>query len=731
MGNKDETNVGPGEDHHRKFKVALISLHGLIRYENMELGFDADTGGQVKYVVELAEALSQHPQVEKLELITRQVFDSRIDKAYAAVEEPINEKASIVRIPFGPKRYLKKESLWPYLEEFVDQALHHFRRSGYLPDFIHAHYADAGYAGAQLANLLGIPFLFTGHSLGRVKKQRLLESGTSEEKLEERYRIATRIEAEEFALDTASMVVTSTVQEVEEQYSLYERYQPERMEVIAPGVNLQDFLQKSDVTPRNDGVVPRIKAFLKDPEKPAILAIARADHRKNLVSLVQAYGQNTRLQELANLVIIAGNREDILGADASKKRVISELLMNIDQYDLYGKIAYPKTHDPEEIPQVYRWAVERKGVFVNPAFTEPFGLTLLEAAAVGLPVVATNDGGPKDILAACRNGELVDPMNVESIGESIFRVISDTDRWSQLSISGKKGVAATYSWDVHINKYVRNLNDVSTGKRADRYDPAVIINKLPKVDRLVITDIDNTLIGDDEALEAFKQRLSEFPDNVGFGIATGRNFDETRKILSENGIPTPDLMVCSVGTEIYYGEKLIEDRSWRKRIDFEWKPEKIISVLSSIEGVDLQDDHCQSHFKISFTLDHEIAPKPGVLRRILRENGCRAKLIISLGAFLDVIPIRAGDGVAIRHFAFRWGLTPDRLLIVGDSGNDEEMLKGQTLGVVVSNHSPELNKLKGHGRILFAQSSYAHGIIEGLDYYQFLGDIIIPNDSAV
>ena len=161
-------------------KLALISLHGLIRYQNMELGKDADTGGQVKYVVELAEALSRHPKVEKLELITRQVYDPKVDDLYAKVEETINDKASIVRIPFGPRRYLRKESLWPYLEEFVDQTLHHFRRSGYLPDFIHAYYADAGYAGAQLANLLGIPFLFTGHSLGRVKLQRLQLGGCRE-----------------------------------------------------------------------------------------------------------------------------------------------------------------------------------------------------------------------------------------------------------------------------------------------------------------------------------------------------------------------------------------------------------------------------------------------------------------------------------------------------------------------------------------------------------------------
>lgn len=413
-----------------------------------------------------------------------------------------------------------------------------------------------------------------------------------------------------------------------------------------------------------------------------------------------------------------------------KKRVIAELLMHIDQYDLYGKVAYPKTHQPAEVPQIYQWAAEMKGVFVNPAFTEPFGLTLLEAATVGLPVAATNDGGPRDILGACRNGELIDPLDTEDVARKVMHLLSDDTLWQICAENGRKGVKRTYSWPVHVDKYIREIVELCSGRRADRYDPNMVVHKLPKVDRIVITDVDNTLIGDDDALDAFRKKLAAFPENVAFGIATGRNFLETREILEDIGIPKPDLIVCSVGTEIYYGDKLIADRSWSKRIDYEWNPQKIRDVLEKIEGVKPQPERCQSRFKISFILDTRVAPKPAVLRRILRENGCRAKVVASLGAYIDVIPIRAGDGLAIRHLAFRWGLSPEKLLVVGDSGNDEEMLKGQTLGVVVKNHSPELNRLKNYGRVLFAQSAHAWAIMEGLDYYQFLHDIVIPNDSA-
>jgi sucrose-phosphate synthase len=68
--------------------------------------------------------------------------------------------------------------------------------------------------------------------------------------------------------------------------------------------------------------------------------------------------------------------------------------------------------------------------------------------------------------------------------------------------------------------------------------------------------------------------------------------------------------------------------------------------------------------------------------------------------------------------------------VAGDSGNDEEMLTGNTLGVVVGNYDPDLEKLRGNPRIYFAQGHHAWGIIEGIEQYNFLGQIRIPDQKA-
>lgn len=712
-------------------KVSLISLHGLIRSNQPELGRDSDTGGQVKYVLELAKELSEQPNVRDVELLTRQIIDDKIDDDYAQLEEEICPHAKIVRIPFGPKRYLAKEKLWPYIEHFVDQTLVHFRRTG-LPDVIHGHYADAGLAGAQMARLLHIPFIFTGHSLGRVKKQRLSLGNMDDEKrakLERRYHFATRVEAEEIALETASMVVTSTNQEVEQQYELYDHYQPDRMEVIPPGVDLSNF------APVNESWTPSpiaddLKRFLNEPDKPMILTMARPDERKNLGKLVEVYGESEQLQELANLVLVMGGRDDLRELPKAQQRIIKDILYQIDKYDLYGKVAYPKAHGPDEVPDIYRLATTTKGVFINPALTEPFGLTLLEAGATGLPIVATNDGGPRDIIGHCDNGLLIDPLDNEAIEHALLRTLTEPDQWQEWSQAGIEGTRKHYSWSNHARRYLRDLNDIlENSPTPSLLDSKVRSRRLPEFDRLIVTDLDNTLTGDPEALAEFNEIIRDRED-IGFGIATGRRLDSAMELIEELGLPRPDVMDTDAGTQLHYGDKLTPDLSWRKQIGHAWKPGEIRDILDKLPGMYLQEESHLSEYKISYEIDLKEAPSVTKIRRMLRQAGLQAKVVLSLDMYLDILPVRGGSELSMRHLLWKWGFSPENVLVAGDSGNDAGMLLGRTLGVVVGNHAKELNKLRKRPRVYFAKAAHARGVLEGMSYYQFLDNIVIPNDQV-
>ncbi|HET8696028.1 MAG TPA: HAD-IIB family hydrolase [Gammaproteobacteria bacterium] len=703
----------------------LLSVHGLVRGENIELGRDADTGGQVKYVVELARALGADPRVDRVDLVTRRIEDKRVDASYARAIEPLAPGVQIVRLPCGPRRYLRKETLWPHLDGLADQIIQHVAASRRPPDVIHSHYADAGYVGARVAAILGVPLIHTGHSLGQVKRERLLGNGKTDAQIEHDYNMAQRIEAEELTLDAAALVIASTQQERDEQYALYDNYQPRRIRIIPPGVELDRFYPPDRPASRVP-IVKELERFLKDPGKPMIVAMSRPDERKNLRTLVRAYAEHPGLSSIANLVVILGNRDDLAEMEHGPRQVVTDLLLDIDRYDLYGKVAYPKHHRPEDVPQLYRAAVRTRGVFVNPALTEPFGLTLIEAAASGLPVVATADGGPRDILANCRNGVLVDPLDGEAMAKAIRRALVDRKRWRTWSRNGIRGARRVYSWRRHVEQYLTAVERVLERQSPEKSRKR---SRLPRIDRLLVCDIDNTLLGDRRAVEELARRLRAAPPHLGFAVATGRRIESARRVLKEWRVPPPDVLVTAVGTEIYYGLKAVADESWHRHIDYRWNRDELLLAAQRLPGLEPQADSEQRRHKISFNVDPAQAPSVREIRRYLRQHDLHANVIFSHGKYLDILPLRASKGTAIRYLSIKWKLPPERMLIAGDSGNDEEMLRGDVLGVVVANHSEELDRLRDHSRLHFSDRPYAWGVIEGLEYFDFLGDIDTHDDD--
>lgn len=552
----DDLDIRPDQ----RYYIVMISMHGLVRGERMELGKDPDTGGQVKYVVELAKAMAQQPGVYRVDLLTRLIQDPTVDSSYGQPEECLVPGegelggAYIVRLPCGnPKKYLRKEALWPHIREFADQGILHAKAT--LAKLrqtagencqllaVHGHYADAGEAAALMSHTLGADMLLTGHSLGRNKLDHLLKSGTlSRAEIEANYAISRRIEGEERAVDGAILVFTSTQQEINDQWGLYHGYNPSleeatrlrprrgrrfpHMVVIPPGLdfsNLKVDLPLDPLTrldpygrpptsnsasvhssPKKKGSHMNLKdlhsptghgsstrgsafsptgsprslsqsltvahplymedppiwrqifRFLRNPRKPVILAMSRPDAKKNITTLVKAFGECRPLREIANLVLVMGNRDVIDSMASGSQKVLNQVLNLIDAYDLYGSVAYPKHHSQQDISDIYLLPAATRGVFVNVALQEPFGLTLIEAAAHAVPIVATMHGGPVDIITTLKNGVLVDPSDSTAVAEALLKIVTDSEVWDDYSSNGRNNIMA-YSWPSHCAKYLRQL----------------------------------------------------------------------------------------------------------------------------------------------------------------------------------------------------------------------------------------------------------------------------------
>ncbi|WP_269611800.1 HAD family hydrolase [Prochlorococcus marinus] len=701
-------------------RLLHLNLHGLIRSHDLELGRDADTGGQTLYVLELVKGLAARPEVEKVELITRLIIDRRVSSDYSNPVEQVSSCAEIIRLPFGPKRYIRKELLWPYLDDLADQIVQRLQKENNLPDWIHAHYADAGYVGALVSRRLGLPLVFTGHSLGREKLRRLLAAGIDHDQIEQTYSISKRIDAEELALAHSNLLITSTKQESDEQYSRYGRFSKKNIEIIPPGVDLNRFhATNSNLKDEEKELNILFKPFLRDLNLPPLLAISRAVRRKNIPALIETYGRSTILQQRHNLILILGCREDSRQLDKQQREVFQQVFELVDKYNLYGKVAYPKQHKREQIPSIYRWAANRNGLFVNPALTEPFGLTLLEAAACGLPMVTTDDGGPRDILSRCENGLLVDVSDLEAIRDGLETAGSNSSVWKTWSNNGVEGVSRHFSWDAHVCNYIALMQKRLKFLAPRHWSFGNPSETSPIGKKLILLDLDNYL-EQSEGLSILKNQLKEHSlnDLVELGILTGRSIKAARYRYAETKLPKPAVWICQAGTEIYYGDENKSDIFWQDSITVDWNRKGVEKILFDLKDyLELQSTENQGPYKVSYLLKEPSDAILPLVRKRLRQSGLAASPHLKCHWYLDIVPLRASRAEAIRFLTLRWGLSLEKVLVVASQQGDAELISGLTTSVIPYEHDSSLDGFRSQQRVFFSDAQ--DGVLDGLRHFKF------------
>jgi sucrose-phosphate synthase len=456
--------------------IAFLNPQGNFDFKDSYWTEHPDFGGQLVYVKEVAIAIAALGH--QVDILTRRVIDSEWPEFEAPLDRyPGVEHVRILRLPCGPSAFLPKEELWPHLgSEWVPNILAFYQGEGKVPDAFTAHYADGGLSGALLKKEAGVPFTFTGHSLGAQKMDKLGVTPENLADMDTRFHFARRIFAERVSMNHAGRIITSTTQERLEQYahpayhSAVDPSDGAHFAVIPPGVNRHVF---SPAPASEDALVQhRIQAALERDiadgrrELPMAVASSRLDTKKNHLGLVQAFAHSQDLQASANLAIVVRGLDDPLRRyeilSPGEKAIMDEITDLMTSHDLWGKVtAFPLNSQPE-LAAAYRYLAEFRSVFALTALYEPFGLAPLEAMSCGLPAVVTKNGGPSESLKEGEReyGVLVNPSDPDDIAQGLLRVLGSEGSWTRFQGAGMQRVLSRYTWERTAEGYLSILGEM-------------------------------------------------------------------------------------------------------------------------------------------------------------------------------------------------------------------------------------------------------------------------------
>jgi sucrose synthase len=485
-------------------KVAVISPHGWFGQKNV-LG-RPDTGGQVVYILDQVKYLEKKMKEDlelaglnvtpKILIVTRLIPEcenTTCDQRLEKVNDTDN--CYILRIPFRKKdgsihpQWISRFHLWPYLESFTEEVkgnlLKEFKSK---PDLIIGNYSDGNLVATLLSQQCSVMQCNIAHAL---EKSKYLFSDLNWESLEKKYKFSFQYTADLIAMNLTSFIITSSFQEIggtkeaQGQYESYLTYSMPNLYHVTQGINL--FHPKFNVIPpgvpeniffsfknndqRNSKTTKKLEEILfdkntdytvgqlEDKNKKPIFSMARIDKVKNLSGLIELFAKNKELRKISNLILITDKTTIEESKDIEEKKEIKKIYNIINKYNLksdFRWIGIGATAKREELAEVYRIMADKKGIFVQPAIFEAFGLTVLEAMSSGLPTFATKFGGPSEIIQDNKNGFLINPTTPSKVSNKILEFFkktkSDPETWESISQEGIQRVQENFNWDLYSKR---------------------------------------------------------------------------------------------------------------------------------------------------------------------------------------------------------------------------------------------------------------------------------------
>lgn len=391
--------------------VAVLSMHT----SPLVQPGTGDSGGMNVYVRELSAALAQAG------------VDVRVYVRRWAAELPdrvaVEPGFEVVHVDAGPPD-LAKEDLPTVVEEFTDGVEKDLVVAPV--DLLHANYWLSAVAAHDLKHRLDLPLVATFHTLARVKA----EAGDAEPLVREA--------AEARVIGCCDAICVSNAVEGDQLARLYGAPR-ERLELVPSGVDHAFFAP---------GDRRGARAALGLDDRPTALFVGRIQPLKGLTVAVEAIALVANRR--SRLVVVGGPS----GPDGPAE--MDDVLAAVDRHHLGDRVHFVDPQPHHLLSSWYRAA----DVVVVPSRSESFGLVALEAAACGIPVVASAVGGLRTLVADGVSGLLVGDRDPANFARAIDQVLADPVRAARMGADAEH-LSRRYSWSTTAARLRRSYADLA------------------------------------------------------------------------------------------------------------------------------------------------------------------------------------------------------------------------------------------------------------------------------
>jgi D-inositol-3-phosphate glycosyltransferase len=390
-------------------KIALVSEHA----SPLASPGSTDSGGQNVYVAHLARQLAQLGYLVDVFTRADALFLQRVVNWQSGIR--------VIHVPAGPCRYIPKEQMLPYMEEFGSFMIGFARREGIPYDIVHANFFMSGMVAQQVKQVLGIPYVMTFHALGRVRR---LCQGSADG-----FPVARTV-IEENLMQDADRIIAECPQDRQDMELLYDA-PVDRIHIVPCGFDPQELWRIPDSARPQLGL---------ESNEFVVLQLGRMVPRKGVDNVIRsiavlrdAYGIKARL------IVVGGNTEQI---DTGNTPEVGRLRALAVELGLEEQVIFTGQKPRSELRYYYSSA----DVFVTTPWYEPFGITPVEAMACGLPVIGAAVGGIKNTVVDGKTGYLVPPNDPKALAQRLALFHDQPRQARRLGKAGMQRAYQYYTW---------------------------------------------------------------------------------------------------------------------------------------------------------------------------------------------------------------------------------------------------------------------------------------------